>query len=61
MARRSNYGFEKRQREMRKQQKKREKEEKRRLKKEGAAGNYLEGEAGDGTTVEPAEDVELDR
>ena len=46
---------------MRKQQQKREQEEKRRLKKEGAAGNNLEGEAGDGTTVEPAEDVELDR
>ncbi len=37
MARRPNYGFEKRQRELRKQKKKEEKAERKRLKKEAAA------------------------
>ena len=52
MARRPNYGAEKRQKEIQKQQKKEEKLEKKRLKKEAAAnGELVEGdddfEAGD--------------
>lgn len=44
MARRPNYGYEKRQRQLKKQKKKAEKAEKRRLKKEAAeAGDELDG------------------
>jgi len=44
MARRSNYGFEKRQKEIQKQNKKAAKDEKKRLKKEGAAAGGGEEE-----------------
>lgn len=43
MARRTNYGFEKRQRELKKQKKREAKAERKRLKKEGAGA--LEGDA----------------
>lgn len=44
MARRANYGFEKRQRELKKQKKKEAKAEKRRLRKEAAALAEADGE-----------------
>jgi hypothetical protein len=46
-ARRANYGFEKRQKEVKKQQKRDEKAEKKRLRREGAPEGSLDGEGGD--------------
>jgi hypothetical protein len=50
VARRSNYGFEKRQRELKKQKKKEAKAEAKRLKREAAAAAAA-GETGDGGEV----------
>lgn len=46
MGRRTNYGFEKRQRELKKQKKKEAKAERKRLKKEGASEDVVEGAEG---------------
>jgi hypothetical protein len=51
MGKRVNYGFEKRQRELRKQKKKAEKAERKRLEAEAAAAEPLEG-ASDGEAAE---------
>ncbi len=59
MARRPNYGFEKRQRELRKQKKKEEKAERKRLKREAAAAEALgdtDAEPEPATDGEPAQD-----
>ncbi len=58
MARRPNYGFEKRQRELRKQKKKEEKAERKRLKKEAAAAEAqaLAGENDEGSIAGGAVD-----
>lgn len=45
MARRTNYGFEKRQREIRKKKKREKKAEKKRLKREAERGDPVEGAA----------------
>lgn len=59
MARRSNYGFEKRQREIKKQKKKEAKAEAKRLKKEAAAAEAA-GETFDGGEVAAASEEGLE-
>ena len=60
MARRANYGFEKRQRELEKRKKKEAKAEKKRLMREAAAGgdpDELEAGSDDGGETSPADGV----
>lgn len=57
MARRTNYGFEKRQRELKKQKKKEAKAERRRLRKEGLA-ETAPGEGSEDELEAPEEDFE---
>lgn len=64
MGRRTNYGFEKRQRELKKQKKKEAKAERKRLKKEQEAGLSADGapvDGAEGTTEAPAEEEERDQ
>lgn len=57
MGRRTNYGFEKRQRELKKQKKQEAKAERKRLKKEEALANGLEdGPEADGTPLDDEEE-----
>ena len=55
MARRTNYGFEKRQREIRKQKKNADKAERKRAEKEAARAEKAGEDAPDGETVEEEE------
>ncbi|MBV9774171.1 MAG: hypothetical protein JO040_09495 [Gemmatimonadetes bacterium] len=59
MARRANYGFEKRQKEMDKQKKKEEKAEKKRLRKE-AGGSDLDELTGEGAVPEGDDEDDAD-
>ena len=64
MGRRTNYGFEKRQRELKKQKKKEAKAERKRLKKEQEAGLSADGQPVDGAEDAAealAEEVERDQ
>jgi hypothetical protein len=61
MARRPNYGYEKRQRELKKQKKKAEKAERKRLKKEAAeAGDEVEVTLDDEVEIASGEDDDND-
>lgn len=60
MARRPNYGFEKRSKELSKQRKKEEKEEKKRARKEAASDVTRDGEFDEPPMIEPGEQADGD-
>jgi hypothetical protein len=60
MARRPNYGFEKRQRELRRQKKREEKAERKRLKREAAGGDQDQISAESGGDPEAVDDAPVD-
>lgn len=58
MGKRPNFGFEKRQKDLKKQQKREEKAEKKRLKREAGPEQGDEAQAGDASALRPDADAE---